>query len=74
MNINIGSRSKQRMLIVKKYSQKKKMNAFLNAKASLAIEGLHLSPQEEQLILKRVKGELNNKEFISRAFEIAKNV
>jgi hypothetical protein len=74
MNIHVVGRSKNRMLLVKRYSHKRKMNALLNAKASLAIEGLYLTAQEEQLILKRVNGELRNTEFLSRAMEIAKNV
>ncbi|WEK54563.1 MAG: hypothetical protein P0Y55_00330 [Candidatus Cohnella colombiensis] len=59
---------------MKRYSHKRRMVALLNAKASLAIEGLYLTTQEEQLILKRVNGEIRNTEFLSRAMEIAKNV
>ncbi|WP_374020549.1 hypothetical protein ABU162_13565 [Paenibacillus thiaminolyticus] len=52
----------------------KKINALLNAKASLAIEGMYLTTQEEQLISKRVNGEMKNTEFLALAMEIAKNV
>lgn len=74
MNTNIVRRSKKRMLIVKRYSQKRKMDALIHAKASLAIEGMYLTTQEEKLILKRINDELSDNEFLSRALEIAKNV
>ncbi|MGF7049459.1 hypothetical protein J2T13_003970 [Paenibacillus sp. DS2015] len=59
---------------MKKYSDKTKMNALLYAKASLAIEGMYLTTKEEQLVVRRVNGELGDTEFLSRAMEIAKGV
>ncbi|NMM54640.1 hypothetical protein [Paenibacillus aquistagni] len=74
MNIHVVSRSEKRMLTVRRYSHKRKMSALYNAKASLAIEGLYLSNQEEQLLLKRVNREIRNTEFLAKAIEIAKHV
>lgn len=62
------------MLVVKKISQKRKIHALNNAKASLAIEGLYLNVKEDELLLKRVNGEITNAEFLARAMEIARNV
>jgi len=52
---------------------KKNKSALLNAKASLAIEGIHLNPQEELLLNLRAEGRLKNSEFMARALEMAKN-
>ncbi|MNW47765.1 hypothetical protein D3C74_251080 [compost metagenome] len=74
MNIYVVNRNKKRVLFMKKYTQKKRLNALLNAKASLAIEGMQLTTREEQLILRRANGEMKNTEFLALAMEIAKNV
>jgi len=73
MNISIVS-SKKRVLLVKRYTQEKRKRALLNAKASLAIEGMYLTTQEEQLVEQRAAGEMSNAEFLAKAIEIAKNV
>lgn len=74
MNIHISYRNKKRVLLVKRYSHKNRLQALLNAKASLAIEGMHLTTREEQLILQRANGKMKNSEFIAQAIEIARNV
>ncbi|TVX99054.1 hypothetical protein [Cohnella terricola] len=74
MNINIASRNKKKVPLVKKYTHEKRLHALLNAKASLSIEGMHLTALEEQLILKRANGKMKNKEFLALAMEISKNV
>lgn len=74
MNIHIAYRNKKRVLFVKRYTHEKRLNALLNAKASLAIEGMHLTTREEHLILKRANEKMKNSEFIALAIEIAKNV
>jgi len=74
MHIHNVDRKKKRVLLVKRYTHEKKLHALLNAKASLAIEGMHLTFREEQLILKRTTGKMKNTEFLAQAMEIAKNV
>ncbi|WP_427052189.1 hypothetical protein [Paenibacillus sp. TC-CSREp1] len=74
MNINVVKRYEKRVLSVKKYTHKKKLIAFMNAKASLAIEGMHLTPSEEKLILERSNGKMKNDEFLAHAIELARNV
>jgi len=59
---------------VKRYTHEKKLRALLNTKASLAIEGLHLTAPEEQLVTKRANGKMKNGDFLARAMETAKNV
>ncbi|PTX48303.1 hypothetical protein C8P63_14612 [Melghirimyces profundicolus] len=41
------------------------------AKASLAIEGLHTTETEDQLIKKRLMSEISQEEFLQRAKELA---
>ncbi|OPH53369.1 hypothetical protein BC351_05740 [Paenibacillus ferrarius] len=48
--------------------------AFRNAKASLEIEGQTLPTGSEELILKNLRGELSEEEFLQRALEIALSV
>ncbi|MCU6712411.1 hypothetical protein M6D81_27320 [Paenibacillus sp. J5C_2022] len=76
MNIHISHRNKnkKRVLLVKRYTHEKKLHAMLNAKASLAIEGMHLTNREEELVLKRANGKMKNAEFLAQAMEIAKSV
>lgn len=62
------------MIMVRKNNHKKSKSALMHAKASLEIEGIHFTTQEEQLLLERANGRLSYSEFITRAREIAKNV
>ena len=47
-------------------------NAMKQAKANLAIEGLHVTGEEEALIRKKLQGELSHEEFLKHAAELAK--
>ena len=59
---------------MKRNSRRNSKIALMNAKASLAIEGMYLTTQEDQLLLDRANGKLNDSEFLARALDIAKNV
>ncbi len=59
---------------MKKYTQKEKLIALKNAKASLAIEGMYLTALEEDLIMERINGRMKNEEFLAQAMELARNV
>lgn len=74
MNISIVTSNKKRVLLVKRYTQEKRKRALLNAKASLAIEGMYLTNQEQELVEQRSAGEMSNAEFLAKAMELAKNV
>ncbi|MNW48725.1 hypothetical protein D3C74_261040 [compost metagenome] len=74
MNINVVRRYEKRVLSVQRYTHKKKLIALMNAKASLAIEGMYLTTPEEHLIMERLNGRVKNKEFLAYAMEIARNV
>jgi hypothetical protein len=41
------------------------------AKATLAIEGISLTPEEEALLRRRLRREINRQEFLKRASEMA---
>lgn len=62
------------MIKMKRLSLHKSKSALKNAKASLAIEGIYLTSQEDQLLMQRASGRIKNSEFLARAIEIAKNV
>lgn len=47
--------------------------AMKYAKATNAIEGLYLTPEEEALILKRLKGEITEEEFHKRVLDMVKS-
>lgn len=72
--ISKANRGRKGMIILKRASRQKSNIALMNAKASLAIEGIYLTSQEDQLLLARANGQLKNSEFLARALEIAKNV
>lgn len=42
-------------------------------KATLALEGLELTSEEEALVLKRHRGEISQDEFLKQALELAKD-
>lgn len=65
--------NRKRVIVLKRYSQQKLRRALLNAKASLEIEGIFLTPQEDRLLLDRAEGKMTYSEFLARAKEIAKN-
>jgi hypothetical protein len=74
--INVVRRGSNRkgMIKMKRRSLQKSKSALTNAKASLAIEGIYLTSQEDQLLQQRASGRLKNSEFLARAIEIANNV
>ncbi|MEK5323838.1 MULTISPECIES: antitoxin VbhA family protein [Aeribacillus] len=47
--------------------------AWKYVKATNAIEGLYLTPEQEALIRKVLKGEITEEEFHKQALEIAKH-
>jgi len=67
------TRSDGGMVNMSRLSRQSKI-ALMNAKASMAIEGMHLTVQEEKLLMDRASGKLKNSDFLARAREIAKNV
>lgn len=73
MHINVISQNHKGMIQLRRLS-KRKQAALSYARSSLAIEGIYLTPQENQLLLDRSNGRLKNAEFLARALEIAKNV
>jgi len=46
--------------------------AMKMAKANLAVEGLHVSAEGDELIRRKLRGELSHEEFLKRAAELAK--
>lgn len=46
--------------------------AMREADASLRAEGLYVTEEENNLIRKKLMGEISHKEFLSRALELAK--
>lgn len=71
--VNGMNRNAKGMKPVKSTFRQTNRIALFNAKASLAIEGIYLTPQEDQLLALRSDGRLKNSEFLARALEIAKN-
>lgn len=43
------------------------------AKASNAMEGLYLTPEQEKLVLEKDEGKITEEEFRKRALDLAKN-
>ena len=74
MHINAVRKSRKGMTMMKRYSNTRSKIALMNAKASLKIEGIYFTTQEDLLLLERANGRLSNSEFLARAKEIAKNV
>ncbi|MDC3422865.1 hypothetical protein NC661_21205 [Aquibacillus koreensis] len=46
--------------------------AFRNAKASLAVEGLHIKSEEETLIKEFLQNKINDEEFYKKALTMIK--
>jgi hypothetical protein len=42
------------------------------AKATLAIEGMEMTPEDEKLIRTKLRGEISHKEFLHEALKLAK--
>ena len=77
MHIHVMSKkfaNRKKVKILRKYSQQQISRALKYSKASLEIEGLFLTAQEERLLLERANGNMKYSEFLARAKEIAKNV
>lgn len=66
--------NRKKVKILRKYSRQQISRALKYSKASLGIEGLFLTAQEERLLLERANGNMKYSEFLARAKEIAKNV
>lgn len=45
--------------------------AIANAKASLAVEGLYVTPEEEALVRSNLMGEISDEEFRKRILELS---
>jgi hypothetical protein len=71
--IKPAHRGAKGMITVRIVRQKNQI-ALRNAKASLAMEGLFLTPKEDQLLTLRAERKLKESEFLARALELAKNV
>ena len=61
------------MMAVKQNMRQKNQIALHNAKASLAIEGMLLTPKEDELLSLRTEGKLKDSEFLAHALELAQN-
>lgn len=73
MHINVIGQNHKGMIQMRRFSKRNKA-ALLYARSSLAIEGIHLTARENQLLLERSNGRMKNSEFLARALKIAKNV
>ncbi len=59
---------------MKRFTAQQAEHALLGAKATLAVEGMYLTVQEEQLIKKQLNGKLSEAEFKKIALEMATGV
>lgn len=59
---------------MKKHSAADIDRAVRSAKASLQVEGITVTEQEEALVMARIKGEMTQSDFLRRAKEAALNV
>ncbi|CAM3628705.1 hypothetical protein EDM52_21260 [Brevibacillus invocatus] len=66
--------NRDRVDVLRRYSQKQVRRALLHAKASLEIEGMFLTQQEDRLLTERAEGKIRYSEFLARAKEMARNV
>ncbi|MEK3789795.1 hypothetical protein [Paenibacillus sp. FSL K6-1230] len=73
MHINVISQNHKGLIRLRRLSKQNKL-ALQYARATLAIEGIHFTAEENQLLLDRSNGRMKNSEFLARALEIAKNV
>ncbi|OBZ10747.1 hypothetical protein A8L34_19455 [Bacillus sp. FJAT-27264] len=73
MHINVVSQTHKGMILLRSLKKRNQV-ALLYVKSSLAIEGIILTPQENQLLLDRSNGRMKNADFLARALEMAKNV
>ncbi len=56
-----------------KYTAEQIKKAMDNAKASLEIEGLKVKKESEELVRKRLSGEISQEEFLEQAKKLATN-
>ena len=56
-----------------KYTAEQIKKAMDNAKASLEIEGLKVKKESEELVRKRLSGEISEEEFLEQAKKLATN-
>lgn len=56
-----------------KYTAEQIKKAMDNAKASLEIEGLKVKKKSEELVRKRLSGEISQEEFLEQAKKLATN-
>lgn len=54
------------------HSEAEMLEAVEQAKGSLRLEGMDLRPEEEQLVLRRARGEISEQEFTRLVLELAK--
>lgn len=66
--------NRKRVNVLKRYAPEQLKRALFQAKASLEIEGLFLTPKEERLLAERFEGKMTYGEFLARAKEMAKHV
>ncbi|MFD1886326.1 hypothetical protein [Paenibacillus wenxiniae] len=59
---------------MKRFTSKQAERALKGSKAALAVEGIHLTEQEEHLIKKQLTGKLSEAEFKKIALEMAAGV
>lgn len=73
MHTNVVSQNHKGMIQLRRLL-KRNQAALSYVRSSLAIEGIHLTVQENQILVDRSNGRMKNAEFLARALEIAKNV
>lgn len=61
------------MKAIERNFHRKNQIAMRNAKASLAVEGMYLTPEEDELLSLKAQGQISDSEFLARALELAKN-
>jgi hypothetical protein len=72
MTGTIALRSIRSPLMTGWRSEAEMLKALDRAKASLAHEGMTLRPDEEQLVLRRARGEITQEEFTRLVVELAR--
>lgn len=54
----------------KKHNEEQINQMLSNAKASLAMEGLYVTPEEEALVKRKFLNEISEEEFLQRVMEL----
>lgn len=60
--------------MMRKFNEEEANRALENAKASLAVEGMYLPENEQQLIKMKLTGQITESQFKKMALELAKVV